>query len=81
MFSRMQQLNLLTRFFAAEIFTFNVGALPDAEKELDAHDLALHSHNIIYRLGEDVRSLVNEKLPPIYVEEVVGKSVFKNYHN
>ncbi len=51
-----------------------MGALPDAEKELDAHDLALHAHNIIYRLGEDVRSLVNEKLPPTYVEEVVGKS-------
>ncbi len=56
-----------------------MGALPDAEKELNAHDLALHSHNIIYRLGEDVRSLVNEKLPPIYVEEVVGKSADQSF--
>lgn len=56
----------------AEIFTFNIGALPDAESVLHAHNMFLHSFNIIYRLAEDVRSLVADKLPPVYVEEVVG---------
>lgn len=56
----------------AEIFAFNIDALPDAESTLTAHNMALHSHNIIYRLAEDVRSLVANKLPPVYVEEVVG---------
>ncbi|KAL5109033.1 Translation initiation factor IF-2 mitochondrial [Taenia crassiceps] len=59
----------------AEIFAFNVDALPDAKSALDAHNMLLHSHNIIYKLAEDVRSLVNHKLPPVYLEEVVGEGV------
>ncbi|CDI98422.1 translation initiation factor IF 2 [Echinococcus multilocularis] len=65
----------LAAAIGAEIFTFNVDALPGAKSALDAHNLMLHSHNIIYRLAEDVRSLVNDKLPPVYLEEVVGEGV------
>ena len=39
---------------------------------LAAHNMDLHSHNIIYRLAEDIHNLVSEKLPPIFAEEVVG---------
>ncbi|KAL5970283.1 Translation initiation factor IF-2 mitochondrial [Taenia solium] len=65
----------LAAAIGAEIFTFNVDALPDAKLALDAHNMLLHSHNVIYRLAEDVRSLVNHKLPPVYLEEVVGEGV------
>ncbi|VDM21016.1 unnamed protein product [Hydatigera taeniaeformis] len=65
----------LAAAIGAELFTFNVDALPDAKSTLDMHNMLLHSHNIIYRLAEDVRSLVNHKLPPVYLEEVVGEAV------
>ncbi|VDL19590.1 unnamed protein product [Hymenolepis diminuta] len=65
----------LASAIGAEVFTFNIGALPDAESVLRAHNMFLHSFNIIYRLAEDVRSLVADKLPPVYMEEVVGEGV------
>ncbi|VDL99713.1 unnamed protein product [Schistocephalus solidus] len=58
----------------ATVFTFNVEVLPEAAKILDENSVAIHNHNIIYRLAEDVRSLVCEKLPPVYAEEVIGAS-------
>nr|CDS26270.1 translation initiation factor IF 2 [Hymenolepis microstoma] len=65
----------LASAIGAEIFAFNTNALPDAELVLNAHNMFLHSHNIIYRLAEDVRSLVADKLPPVYAEEVIGEGV------
>nr|VZI39029.1 unnamed protein product [Spirometra erinaceieuropaei] len=59
----------------ATIFTFNVDVLPEAARILDQNSLLVHSHNIIYRLAEDVRSLVCERLPPMYAEEVIGEAV------
>uniref|UniRef100_A0A0X3PFF0 Tr-type G domain-containing protein n=1 Tax=Schistocephalus solidus TaxID=70667 RepID=A0A0X3PFF0_SCHSO len=59
----------------ATVFTFNVEVLPEAAKILDENSVAIHNHNIIYRLAEDVRSLVCEKLPPVYAEEVIGEAV------
>lgn len=39
---------------------------------LEDNGAILQTHNIIYRLAEDVRSLINLRLPPLDVEEIIG---------
>ncbi|KAL1122340.1 hypothetical protein AAG570_003745 [Ranatra chinensis] len=55
--------------FSALIFTFNTGILPEAKT------VRIKTHNVIYKLVDDLKSEISSLLPMREVEEVVGEAV------
>ncbi|CAL8094789.1 unnamed protein product [Calicophoron daubneyi] len=58
----------------ANILLFNVPALPNVVKLAKSKGVPVTEYNIIYRLAEDVRDMVNARLPPLVIEKVIGEA-------
>ncbi|KER20445.1 hypothetical protein T265_11007 [Opisthorchis viverrini] len=58
----------------ATVLLFNVTPLPRAVQLAESLHVSVRQHNIIYRLAEDVREMVNQLLPSSFVEKVVGEA-------
>ncbi|VDP66260.1 unnamed protein product [Schistosoma mattheei] len=56
----------------ANVLLFNIHALPEATITAEHNCVKIKEFNIIYRLAEEVRELLNEKLPPVSVEKIIG---------
>lgn len=59
--------------FLAIIYTFNVGALKESIDKAKVKNISIKRHNIIYRLIEDLKQEIEKKIPPVDVEEVLGR--------
>ena len=60
-------------FFPAIIYCFNV-QVPDKIKELaESHKISVRSHNVIYKLVDDLKKEISSKLPLKDVEDILGK--------
>lgn len=62
--------------YVAIIYNFNVDILPEAHKIAVSKNIAIRSHNVIYRFLEDIKNELNSRLPLKEVEEVTGKIKF-----
>ncbi|CAI2724721.1 unnamed protein product [Schistosoma spindalis] len=49
-------------------------AVKEATITAEQNCVKIKEFNIIYRLAEEVRELVNEKLPPLLVEKIIGEA-------
>ncbi|CAH8460897.1 unnamed protein product [Schistosoma curassoni] len=58
----------------ANVLLFNIHALPEATITAEHNCVKIKEFNIIYRLAEEVRELLNEKLPPVSVEKIIGEA-------
>ncbi|XP_018648810.1 putative mitochondrial translational initiation factor [Schistosoma mansoni] len=58
----------------ANVLLFNIHALPEATIAAEQNCVKIKEFNIIYRLAEEVRELVNEKLPSVLVEKIIGEA-------
>ncbi|CAH8439553.1 unnamed protein product [Schistosoma turkestanicum] len=58
----------------ATVLLFNIHALPEATSRAKQKCVNIKEFNIIYRLAEEVKELVNEKLPPVLVEKIIGEA-------
>jgi len=60
-------------FFSAIIYCFNI-QVPDRVKELaESHKISVRSHNVIYKLVDDLKKEISSRLPLKDVEDVLGK--------
>lgn len=60
-------------FFPAIIYCFNV-QVPDRIKELaESHKISVRSHNVIYKLIDDLKKEISSQLPLKDVDEILGK--------
>ncbi|CAH8441310.1 unnamed protein product [Heterobilharzia americana] len=58
----------------ATVLLFNVDALPEAINKAQKKNVEIKEFNIIYRLAEEVRELVNERLPLISTQKIIGEA-------
>ena len=66
-------ISFLFFFFSAIIYCFNV-QVPDKVKELaELHKILIHSHNVIYKLVDDLKKEISSQLPLKDIEEILGK--------
>lgn len=60
--------------FKAIIYCFNV-QVPDRIKELaESHKISVHSHNVIYKLIDDLKKEISSQLPLKDVDEILGEA-------
>ncbi|KAG8235274.1 hypothetical protein J437_LFUL014274 [Ladona fulva] len=60
--------------FGALIYTFNVSMAERVAKIARKKGIRVKEHNVIYRLVDDLKERIKEKLPPKQVEEVLGEA-------
>jgi translation initiation factor IF-2 len=66
-------ISFLFFFFPAIIYCFNV-QVPDKVKELaELHKILIRSHNVIYKLVDDLKKEISSQLPLKDIEEILGK--------
>ncbi|THD20000.1 Translation initiation factor IF-2 mitochondrial [Fasciola hepatica] len=58
----------------ATVLLFNVSPLSDAQKLAESKSVCIKQFNIIYRLAEEVREMMNALIPPRIVERIVGEA-------
>ncbi|KAA0194491.1 Translation initiation factor IF-2 mitochondrial, partial [Fasciolopsis buskii] len=58
----------------ATVLLFNVSPLPDVQELAKLKEVSLKQFNIIYRLAEEVREMMNALLPPRITEQIVGEA-------
>ncbi|CAH8828879.1 unnamed protein product [Trichobilharzia szidati] len=58
----------------ATVLLFNIHALPEATSKAEQKNIEIKEFNIIYRLAEEVRELVNKRLPSISTEKIIGEA-------
>jgi hypothetical protein len=60
-------------FLSAIIYSFNV-EIPDNVEELaKSNKVSVRSHNVIYKLVDDLKKEISSRLPLRSVEEILGK--------
>jgi translation initiation factor IF-2 len=60
-------------FLSAIIYCFNV-EIPDKVEELaKSNKVSVRSHNVIYKLMDDLKKEISSQLPLRNVEEILGK--------
>ena len=62
--------------FSGVIYAFNVGVNVNAANL--PHEVPIKHFNVIYKMFDDLIESLNEILPPLEVEDVVGKTLM-NY--
>lgn len=56
------------------IFTFNLKVLPTIRENLKVKKITLISHNVIYKIIEDCKLILDEHVTPIYEEKKIGQA-------
>lgn len=64
----------LAETFNAIIYAFNVELLPSLKNDMDNIKVIIKSHNVIYKLIDDIKEELNRRLPSLVVEEVLGEA-------
>ncbi|KAL5008472.1 hypothetical protein ScPMuIL_014053 [Solemya velum] len=64
----------LAEAFQGEIFGFNVDAGPNIMKAAKTKNVEVKLHKVIYKLFDDLRESLSEKLPMSQEEEVLGQA-------
>lgn len=54
------------------VYGFNVEVPSRVAQLAKSRGVVVKSHNVIYKLIDDLRQRLTERLPPLQVEEVVG---------
>lgn len=65
---------VLAKTFKAIIYTFNTDILQDAKEEMKKEEVSIRTHNIIYKLVDDLKDEMSKLLPPLDEEEVLGEA-------
>ncbi|XP_014468945.1 PREDICTED: translation initiation factor IF-2, mitochondrial [Dinoponera quadriceps] len=60
--------------FDAIVYHFNVGIPKNLQEEADKKKIPVRAYNVIYKLVDDVRKEINNRLLPVDVEEVIGEA-------
>jgi translation initiation factor IF-2 len=65
--------------FLAIIYCFNVEIPAKVEELAKSNKVSIHSHNVIYKLVDDLKKEISSRLPLRNVEEVLGKKILMNH--
>ncbi|CAH4031430.1 unnamed protein product [Pieris brassicae] len=60
--------------FNAVIFAFNVDIPPALAVEAKQNNVEVKRHNVIYKLVDEVKQLINQKIPTTQQEELLGEA-------
>ncbi|XP_028323338.1 translation initiation factor IF-2, mitochondrial isoform X2 [Gouania willdenowi] len=60
--------------FGGSVYGFNVGVAPSVRRLAEKNNVPLRLHSIIYKLMEQLRAELSERLPPRRVQSVVGEA-------
>ena len=64
---------ILVSVFNFEIYTFNSNISDAIRKQASMSGVAIKEFNIIYKLVDDLREELSQKMPPVDVDYQVGK--------
>lgn len=64
----------IAEVFKSDVYTFNTDVLPAAKQLAAEKSISIHSHNVIYRLVDDIKKQINARLPPRVEEEIIGEA-------
>ncbi|GAB6025244.1 hypothetical protein CHUAL_010664 [Chamberlinius hualienensis] len=64
----------MAQLFNGVIYAFNVATLPSAKTLATTNNVPIQNFNIIYRLIEDLRDKLKERLPQVEEDEVLGEA-------
>ncbi|RWS29951.1 translation initiation factor IF-2-like protein [Leptotrombidium deliense] len=67
--------DLASCFKNTYIYAFNVNTLPDAANLSNKSSIAIRNFKVIYKLIDDLKKEISDRLPKTEVEEVVGEAV------
>lgn len=59
--------------FKAIIYAFNVDCPPAVAADAKRKGIAVVDHNVIYKLVDDVKERISERIPKRQEEEIIGK--------
>ena len=62
---------MLAYFIPGVIYAFNVGEVPNVANM--SHEVPIKHHNVIYNMFDDLLETLSSRVPPLEVEEIVGK--------
>lgn len=65
-------MNFNNKIFIAIVYRFNVSITKDLQEEADKKEIPIRPYNVIYKLVDDIRKEINNRLPLIDDEEVIG---------
>lgn len=54
------------------VFAFNSGINKACKTLAETKGVSIHEHNIIYKMIDDVKDLLQQRLPPLQREEIIG---------
>ncbi|XP_076166420.1 mitochondrial translation initiation factor 2 isoform X2 [Ptiloglossa arizonensis] len=60
--------------FNAIIYHFNVGVLNNLKEEAKKKGISLRQHNVIYKLFDNIKEEINNRLPKVDFKEVLGEA-------
>ncbi|XP_012235806.1 translation initiation factor IF-2, mitochondrial isoform X2 [Linepithema humile] len=60
--------------FNAIIYPFNVSVTKNIQQEANEKRISIRPYNVIYKLIDDVKKEINNKLPQVDAEEVIGEA-------
>ncbi|XP_017776839.1 PREDICTED: translation initiation factor IF-2, mitochondrial isoform X2 [Nicrophorus vespilloides] len=64
----------MAKSFNGIIYAFNSDCPPKCKDLADQNSVPIKHHNVIYKLVDDVKEEINDRLPPISYEEVIGEA-------
>lgn len=64
----------LAEVFNAVIYAFNVDVVPSLKNNMDSIKVPIKYHNVIYKLIDDIKEEINQRLPSLEIEEVLGEA-------
>ena len=64
--------NIVTRYFVGIIYAFNTKVPPNVATLASAKNVPIKEHNVIYKLIDDLRDELTERLEPLEEEVIIG---------
>ncbi|XP_023319706.1 translation initiation factor IF-2, mitochondrial-like [Eurytemora carolleeae] len=64
---------VLATQFNSIIYAFNTSISSDLEKAAKSSNVPVRSYNVIYHMIDDLKTEISDKLPPMEVEDVIGR--------
>lgn len=62
--------------FVGIVYSFNIQCSDGMRKIAKEKSVAMEEHNVIYRLFEDIKTRLTQRLPPVFEENVLGLYIF-----
>lgn len=68
------KLDLYFSFFSAIVYCFNIKGSRNLKKEI-SEKIEIRHFNVIYKMIDDLKEEITQRLPSVTVEDVLGKDI------